>query len=117
MNMLKRIGAGIVLLIFASLALADKKEDVARLMKELKSKDVKTRISAAVAQRVDGGHGKGAISVPYPRPAARTPVFSQRRLGFRVANRDSKGKMGRSSCGALKEGWLMQRCTGDSERS
>ena len=82
---------------------------------------VDVRRPASASPRPGGSAGrrasKEAISVPYPRPAARTPAFSQRRLGFRVANRDSKGKMGRSSCGALKEGWLMQRCTGDSERS
>ena len=40
MNVLKIIGFGVFFLAFASAAQADKKDDVARLMKELKSKDV-----------------------------------------------------------------------------
>src|SRR5262245_60263931 len=47
MKILQPILAGIFLVILSSPCLADKKEDVARLMKELKSKDAKTRIAAA----------------------------------------------------------------------
>jgi HEAT repeat protein len=64
MNLLKTIGTVAVFLAFASAALADKKEDVARLMKELKSKDAKTRISAAD----DLGH-IGQVKKSYTEPA------------------------------------------------
>jgi HEAT repeat protein len=47
MNPLQRIGAGVVLLALVPIAAADRKEDVARLMKELKSRDSKSRIAAA----------------------------------------------------------------------
>src|SRR5437763_9207500 len=57
-------GSGVFCLAFASAALADKKEDVARLMKELKSKDAKTRISAAD----DLGH-IGQVKKSYTEPA------------------------------------------------
>src|SRR5919201_639197 len=64
MNVLKKIGTGIVLMMLTSTALADKKDDVARLIKELKSKDVKTRISAAE----DLGH-IGQVKKSYTEPA------------------------------------------------
>jgi HEAT repeat protein len=41
------IGVGLIFIALAPLAKADKKDDVARLIKELKAKDVKTRIAAA----------------------------------------------------------------------
>src|SRR5260370_16133687 len=47
MNALKMIGAGLVFACLVSPCLADKKDDVVRLMKELKAKDAKTRIGAA----------------------------------------------------------------------
>ena len=47
MNVLKMLGVGLVLVTLVSPCLADKKEDVARLMKELKARDIKTRIAAA----------------------------------------------------------------------
>ena len=64
MNVLKIIGFGVFFLTFASAAQADKKDDVARLMKELKSKDAKTRISAAD----DLGH-IGQVKKSYTEPA------------------------------------------------
>ncbi len=47
MNVLKTIVVGLVFSAMVSPCLADKKDDVARLMKELKAKDAKTRIGAA----------------------------------------------------------------------
>ena len=47
MNVLKMLGVGLVLVTLVSPCLADKKEDVARLMKDLKARDIKTRIAAA----------------------------------------------------------------------
>ena len=64
MKILAKLGAGLVLSVCVSQCLADKKEDVTRLMKELKSKDAKTRISAAD----DLGH-IGQVKKSYTEPA------------------------------------------------
>jgi HEAT repeat protein len=47
MNVIKATAIGLGILILVPVAVADKKDDVARLMKELKAKDAKTRMAAA----------------------------------------------------------------------
>src|SRR6266481_2275815 len=90
MNMLKRIGAGLVLLALVPAAVADKKDDVARLMKELKSKDVKTRIAAAD----DLGH-IGQIKKSYTEPAvpALIEALHDTDAGVRKAAANALGKV------------------------
>jgi HEAT repeat protein len=90
MNTLKRISAGLVLLALVPAAMADKKEDVARLMKELKSKDVKTRIAAAD----DLGH-IGQIKKSYAEPAVPALIETLRDTdaGVRKAAANALGKV------------------------
>ena len=90
MNTLKRIGAGLVLLALVPAAVADKKDDVARLMKELKSKDVKTRIAAAD----DLGH-IGQIKKSYTEPAVPALIEALRDTdaGVRKAAANALGKV------------------------
>jgi len=90
MNVLKKIGTGIILVMFVSSALADKKDDIARLMKELKSKDVKTRISAAD----DLGH-IGQVKKSYTEPAVPALIEALRDpdAGVRKAAATAVGKI------------------------
>src|SRR2546425_3508147 len=90
MNVLKMIVVGSIVSAMASPCLADKKDDVARLMKELKSKDVKTRIAAAD----DLGH-IGQIKKSYTEPAvpALIDALHDADAGVRKAAANALGKV------------------------
>jgi HEAT repeat protein len=90
MNSLKSIAVGLIILAFASVARGDKKEDVARLIKELKARDVKTRIAAAE----DLGH-IGQVKKSYAEPAV-PPLIEALKdsdAGVRKAAADALGKV------------------------
>ena len=90
MNALKAIAVALGILAFVPAAVADKKDDVARLMKELKSKDVKTRIAAAD----DLGH-IGQIKKSYTEPAVPALIDALRDTdaGVRKAAANALGKV------------------------
>jgi HEAT repeat protein len=90
MNVLKTIGIGVVLLALAPVVAADKKEDVARLMKELKARDIKTRIAAAE----ELGH-IGQIKKSFTEPAvpALIDALHDSDAGVRKAAAEALGKV------------------------
>src|SRR5260370_25683066 len=90
MNALKMIGAGLVFACLVSPSLADKKDDVARLMKELKAKDAKTRISAAE----ELGHiGQIKKSLTEPAVPGLIDAMKDTDAGVRKAAADALGKV------------------------
>ena len=90
MNALKMIGAGLVFACLVSPCLADKKDDVVRLMKELKAKDAKTRISAAE----ELGHiGQIKKSLTEPAVPGLIDAMKDTDAGVRKAAADALGKV------------------------
>jgi HEAT repeat protein len=90
MNVLKRISVGVALLALVPPAVADKKEDVARLMKELKSREVKTRIAAAE----ELGHiGQIKKSLAEPAVPALIDALRDSDTGVRKAAAEALGKV------------------------
>jgi HEAT repeat protein len=84
------IGVGLVFLAFAPLVKADKKQDVARLMKELQAKDAKTRIAAAE----ELGHiGQVKKSLTEPAVPALIDALHDSDAGVRKAAANSLGKV------------------------
>ena len=90
MNVLKVIAIGLGIMVLVPAAVADKKDDVARLVKELKSKDVKTRIAAAD----DLGH-IGQIKKSYTELAVPALIDALRDTdaGVRKAAANALGKV------------------------
>lgn len=90
MNVLKITGLGVALLALVPTAMADKKEDVARLMKELKSRDSKTRIAAAQ----ELGHiGQIKKSLTEPAVPALIDALHDSDAGVRKAAAEALGKV------------------------
>src|SRR6266446_4284045 len=90
MNVLKTIVVGLVFSAMVSPCLADKKDDVARLMKELKAKDAKTRIAAAE----ELGHiGQVKKSLTEPAVPVLIDALHDSDAGVRKAAANSLGKV------------------------
>jgi HEAT repeat protein len=90
MTAFKFLGSVSLLILLTSHCLADKKEDIARAMKELKARDAKTRISAAE----EIGH-IGQVKKSYAEPAVPGLVEATKDAdaGVRKAAADALGKV------------------------
>jgi HEAT repeat protein len=90
MKVFTGIGVGLIFIALAPLARADKKQDVARLMKELHAKDAKTRITAAE----ELGHiGQVKKSLTEPAVPALIDALHDSDAGVRKAAANSLGKV------------------------
>jgi len=90
LKLLMGIAVGLTLLALAPYARADKKDDVARLMKELKAKDAKTRIGAAE----ELGHiGQIKKSLTEPAVPGLIEAMKDSDAGVRKAAANALGKV------------------------